>query len=123
VGGAQAAVTHDFFDHTSVLKLIQWRWGLEPLTRRDASHAPSDPGNLATVLNFSRPVTKVPKLPVLAAFTPTACGATTPSTEPAAIAPADYEPATVPEAGGHDSWTTLASSSLMDGWPTRPLGV
>ena len=74
IGATQAAVTHNFYDHTSVLKLIEWRWGLEPLTRRDASHAPTDPGNLATALNFSHPVTKVPALPVLPPFTPTACG-------------------------------------------------
>ena len=48
IGATQAAVTHNFYDHTSVLKLIEWRWGLQPLTRRDASHAPTDPGNLAT---------------------------------------------------------------------------
>jgi len=32
------------FDHTSVLKLIEWRWGLAPLTPRDASN---DINNLA----------------------------------------------------------------------------
>src|SRR5438067_9065184 len=32
------------FDHTSVLQLIEWRWGLEPLTPRDASN---DINNLA----------------------------------------------------------------------------
>jgi len=32
------------FDHTSVLKLIEWRWGLAPLTPRDAS---KDINNLA----------------------------------------------------------------------------
>jgi phospholipase C len=120
IGAAPTAVTHDFFDHTSVLKLIEWRWGLDPLTRRDASHGPTDPGNLATVLNFSRPVTKVPKLPVLAAFTPTACGATTPTTGQPGIAPADFDPATVAGTGGHDSWVALARSPLMDGWPTSP---
>ena len=31
------AVSHHFYDHTSVLKLIEWRWGLKPLSRRDAS--------------------------------------------------------------------------------------
>jgi phospholipase C len=117
IGGKQAAVTHNFYDHTSVLKLIEWRWGLQPLTRRDASHAPTDPGNLATALNFSRPVTKVPNLPVLAAFTPTACAATTtPTTEPAGIAPADFVPAT--PTGGHDNWAALARSPLMEGWQT-----
>jgi phospholipase C len=116
IGGKQAAVTHNFYDHTSVLKLIEWRWGLQPLTQRDASHAPTDPGNLATALNFSHPVTKVPKLPVLPPFTPTACAApTTPTTEPPGIAPADFK------TGAHDSWAALARSPLMDGWPTRPL--
>jgi phospholipase C len=124
IGAKQAAVTHDFYDHTSVLKLIEWRWGLQPLTQRDASHAPTDPGNLATVLNFSQPVTKVPKLPVLPPFTPTACGAsTTPTTEPPGIAPADFVPGPDPGSGAHDSWTALARSPLMDGWPTSPLRV
>lgn len=48
------------FDHTSVLKLIQWRWGLQPLTPRDAS---SDVNNLAYALNFNSPQTAVPNLP------------------------------------------------------------
>ena len=47
------------FDHTSVLKLVEWRWGLEPLTPRDAS---TDVNNLAYALNFSSPQTAVPKL-------------------------------------------------------------
>jgi phospholipase C len=115
-----AAVTHNFYDHTSVLKLIEWRWGLEPLTQRDASHTATDPGNLATALNFSHPVTKVPKLPVLPPFTPTACAASpTTTTEPPGIAPADF----APSPGGHDTWTALARSPLMDGWPTRSIPV
>src|SRR6202044_73702 len=92
VGATKAAVNHNFYDHTSVLKLIEWRWGLHPLTRRDASDAPSDPGNLATLLNFSKPVAKVPKLPVLAAFTPNGCAATgSTTTEPPGINPADFK--------------------------------
>lgn len=49
------------FDHTSVLKLIEWRWGLAPLTPRDAS---GDIGNLANALNFGNPDATVPSLPV-----------------------------------------------------------
>lgn len=49
------------FDHTSVLKLIEWRWGLAPLTPRDAS---SDISNLANALNFTSPDATVPSLPV-----------------------------------------------------------
>ena len=48
------------YDHTSVLKLIEWRWGLAPLTARDAS---SDVANLAYALNFAAPDTSVPSLP------------------------------------------------------------
>jgi phospholipase C len=47
------------FDHTSVLKLIEWRWGLAPLTPRDASN---DVNNLAYALDFSQPQTAVPSL-------------------------------------------------------------
>jgi len=35
------------FEHTSILRMIEWRWGLEPLTARDA-HA----NNLAEALDF-----------------------------------------------------------------------
>lgn len=48
------------FDHTSVLKLIEWRWGLPPLTSRDAS---MDVNNLAYALDFNNPETAVPALP------------------------------------------------------------
>jgi phospholipase C len=52
------------FDHTSVLKLIEWRWGLAPLTARDASN---DVRNLAYALNFENPNNSVPTLPQPAA--------------------------------------------------------
>ncbi|MDQ2832661.1 MAG: alkaline phosphatase family protein [Acidobacteriota bacterium] len=48
------------YDHTSVLKLIEWRWGLAPLTPRDGS---SDVHNLAYALDFKRPQIGVPDLP------------------------------------------------------------
>jgi phospholipase C len=54
-------VTSLVFDHTSVLKLIEWRWGLKPLTPRDAS---SDISNLADALNFANPDATVPSLPL-----------------------------------------------------------
>ena len=37
-------------DHTSILRMIEWRWGLEPLTERDATA-----NNLADVLDFRAP--------------------------------------------------------------------
>lgn len=48
------------FDHTSVLKLIEWRWGLAPLTPRDTSN---DVVNLAYTMNFDQPDSTVPQLP------------------------------------------------------------
>lgn len=50
------------YDHTSVLKLIEWRWNLEPLTPRDASN---DIANLALALDFRHPDTSLPALPVI----------------------------------------------------------
>ena len=58
---ADSRVSALVFDHTSVLKLIEWRWGLAPLTPRDAS---TDVNNLAYALNFSQPDATVPSLPV-----------------------------------------------------------
>jgi phospholipase C len=40
-------VDHGLYDHTSILKLIEWRWNIRPLTVRDATA-----NNLAQVLNF-----------------------------------------------------------------------
>lgn len=48
------------YDHTSVLKLIEWRWELAPLSPRDAS---DDIHNLAYALNLNQPETAVPQLP------------------------------------------------------------
>jgi phospholipase C len=41
-------VATNVYDHTSVLKMIEWRWGLDPLSVRDAAA-----NNLAEVLDFS----------------------------------------------------------------------
>lgn len=62
-------VAHGEYDHASVLKLIEWRFGLPPLTRRDAAAA-----NLAEVLDFTRPPQlEAPTWPV-PTVVPTPCG-------------------------------------------------
>lgn len=43
-------VSHERFDHTSVLKFIEWRFGLSPLTVRDQMA-----NNIADSLNFGHP--------------------------------------------------------------------
>src|SRR2546421_11750087 len=53
-------VVSTVFDHTAILKLIEWRWNLKPLTARDAS---SDVGNLAFALDLAHPDATLPALP------------------------------------------------------------
>jgi phospholipase C len=48
-------VSHVQFDHTSVLRMIEWRWGLEPLTVRDQTA-----NNLAEALDFTQTRTHLP---------------------------------------------------------------
>lgn len=59
------------YDHTSVLKLIEWRYNLPPLTKRDASN---EVENLAVALNFDTPDISVPAIPLVPAPLPTPCG-------------------------------------------------
>jgi phospholipase C len=42
------AIAHGVYDHTSILKMIEWRWGLPPLSARDAAA-----NNLAEALDFN----------------------------------------------------------------------
>jgi phospholipase C len=46
----RSTVAHGLYDHTSILRMIEWRFGLEPLTVRDAAA-----NNLAEVLDFDSP--------------------------------------------------------------------
>src|SRR6266704_3654087 len=46
----RAHTSHVVYDHTSILRLIEWRWNLEPLTVRDATA-----NNPADELDFKNP--------------------------------------------------------------------
>jgi phospholipase C len=59
------------YDHTSVLKLIEWRYSLPALTPRDGSNQVA---NLALALNFQAPYTPPPVLPTVNSPSPTLCG-------------------------------------------------
>ncbi|HEY7170763.1 MAG TPA: alkaline phosphatase family protein [Vicinamibacterales bacterium] len=86
-------------DHTSILKLIEWRWELAPLTPRDGSN---DVQNLAEVFDWNRPpATDVPALPIPAA---------PPATAPAATASATARPRST-------EWQRLLDSGLLARWP------
>lgn len=60
---AKPTINSLLYDHTSVLKLIEWRWNLVPLTARDAS---DEVANLALALNFQSLDASIPTLPVIA---------------------------------------------------------
>ena len=87
------------FDHTSVLKLIEWRHDLLPLTARDGSQ---DIANLLDVFDFRRPDASVPSLPLPPPPPPNPCGPTNPGPAAAAI---------------DSTWADLRQSGLLAGWP------
>ncbi len=120
VGVNKPSVAHGFYDHTSVLKLIEWRWGLQPLTSRDASSASTDPGNLATILNFGSPDTRVPvHLPVLPPFTPVGCvaPASTSASTNAVASPLTKQAGSSSTSAERDTWIGFQQSGLLAGWP------
>jgi phospholipase C len=105
-------VNSTVFDHTSVLKLIEWRWHLRRLTARDAS---DDVGNLVDALAFGRFDPTVPDLPM-----PPAPGIT-PCPTPASLARAEPLPPSAPRGSPRSSSRTAASLGSATRGPTgRP---
>ncbi|WP_442544562.1 alkaline phosphatase family protein [Arthrobacter sp. KN11-1C] len=85
-------VAHDTYDHTSVLKAIEWRWGLQPLTPRDSAAR-----NIAEVLDFqSAPNLTAPTYLVPPYTAGPACSPVGPPAE--------------------EEWTGLKQKALADGW-------
>ncbi|MGZ4707503.1 MAG: alkaline phosphatase family protein [Acidimicrobiales bacterium] len=101
-------VSHRTYDHTSILKLIEWRFGLPPLTPRDAAA-----NNLAESLLFLRE----PNLeaPLWDVPTPTSLGTAAPSgttTSLVGAASAASPPPTEHEA----EWLALAALADQHGF-------
>jgi phospholipase C len=90
------------FEHCSVLKMIEWRWNLPPLSPRDANAR-----NLAEILDLqSPPRTDTVSVPVPTTTTTTPCGPTNSSPSP---------PTPVPEV----PWVpgmTVAAAAAAAGW-------
>jgi phospholipase C len=86
-------VAHNSYDHTSILRLIEWRWGLNPLTPRDAAAR-----NLAEVLDFNSPPQLASPAFTVAPFVATSCQPTEPTGAEAA------------------EWPALKSKALAEGW-------
>jgi phospholipase C len=86
-------VSHTVFDHTSILRGIEWRWGLRPLTPRDANAA-----NIVTALDFSTPPNLSAPTFNVAPITPVPCSST-----------AGVDP-------GETEWTQIRELALRSGW-------
>jgi phospholipase C len=108
-------VSGRLFDHTSILKLIEWRWGLAPLTARDAS---SEVRNLAQALNFRRPHFDVPDLPTPSAPPPQPCLG--PGTGLASSRPREASGVVGTVSNSGNAWTGFRDSGLLEGWPLDP---
>jgi phospholipase C len=91
-------ISHVVYDHTSVLRMIQWRWGLEPLSERDAMA-----NNLALELPRTSAALDAPVYRV-----PTVIGAPCIPTAPT-LAPA-------PRSASSDQWHGLRDVARRHGW-------
>jgi phospholipase C len=101
------------YDHTSVLRFVEWNWGLHPLTPRDASIPLAGASrkalsNLRYALDFAHPRLKVPDLKELAPFVSTGCDI--PGMPKGGPTVGD---AAAPE---RPTWDALKASGLLSGW-------
>jgi phospholipase C len=66
----RGGIDHHVYDHTSMLKFVEWRFGLAPLSARDRSAR-----NIAYALDFAHPNFSVPTVPLVTDPGPHICGA------------------------------------------------
>jgi phospholipase C len=90
---ARASVNSFNYDHTSILALIEYKYGLTPLTLRDAAAktdsaqiGPNDHGNIGLAFDFANPNFNVPNLPDPATVVSKPC-ATSPYTDGVDVPP------------------------------------
>jgi phospholipase C len=117
VDGQSNFVDHTLYDHTAALKLIEWRFGLKPLTARDASSAI---GNPAASFNFTSPNPALPLLPSASkVFAPPCFGGGIFSADTAKVA--DTPAATTTKLGTKSNeFTPLANSPLVTEFMNHP---
>ncbi len=101
----RGAVDHVVSDHTAALKLVEWRYGLTPLTKRDATAR-----NLAQVFDFAHPATTAPTFTLVPDPGPHLCG-TTPEGS-------TTSPLTVHQKSAHGDvfWADLRDLARRHGW-------
>ena len=95
--------SHVLYDHTSVLRLIEWRWELEPLTERDATA-----NNLALELSRRPAWQQAPWYRVPSVIS-AACGTPAPSPQGAEVVAA-------PSRVARRHWEGLAELARQHGW-------
>jgi phospholipase C len=96
-------LTKTVFDHTAILKLLEWRFRLRPLTPRDSAAQ-----NIANVLDFAHPDRRPPTIVVPPDPGPHPCG-------PGATAGTSLSaPAGTPS--DQDTWEAFAASPVMKRW-------
>jgi phospholipase C len=89
-------VDRSVYDHTSVLKMIESRWSLPPLSVRDAGA-----NDLANALDFSTPNLRANQYAVPAGPFGSACAVSTPA----------------PPGAGGENWAALLALARASGWP------
>jgi phospholipase C len=66
----RGGIDHHIYDHASILKFVEWRFGLPPLSARDRAAR-----NIAYSLDFAHPDFSVPSIPTVLDPGPHLCGA------------------------------------------------
>jgi phospholipase C len=104
------------YDHTSVLRFVEWNWKLHATTPRDASipftgASTKHLTNLRYALDFAHPRTKVPDLPEAAKFVSTGCPV--PLLPPGGV---NIGPGARPSKPDDRPWKALKQSGLLAGW-------
>ncbi|HEX3900911.1 MAG TPA: alkaline phosphatase family protein [Mycobacteriales bacterium] len=99
------------YDHASVLRFVEWNWGLHAMTPRDASIPFSGASrkhlsNLRYALDFANPKTNVPDLPHATPFLSSGCEIP--------ILPSGGVPLATETA--RSAWDALRKSELIKGW-------
>ena len=101
---AKGKVAHRTLDHSAILRLVEWRFGLAPVSLRDAASA-----NIAQLLDFSAPNRVPPTIAVPADPGPHLCAG--------GVGAAPSGPSAMGSGlEGETFWQEMAASPLMKGW-------
>ena len=99
-------VGHQQYDRHSILKRVEWRFGLEPLSKRDRAAR-----NLAEFFDFAHP-RPAPTLPIVADPGRHICTPSTPDPDGALVRYAGGNPMGLED----PFWAELNAAHLMRGW-------